>query len=425
MAQLRERDELFSNEKLAQAVVIRHANALAYIIVRLFGRQFGAARILAQARAAELRGELAEAATLFAQGGRLDEASRVMLLRGDAETDLPSRLRHYVQAVATAPEGSSARTHARRRRATLILALATDEAGPTLAGERGLTPLLRQDLVEAARDLEALGEPERAAQAYARAGDVEGEARALARAGDVEKLDALLLAQQGRDREAIARRETHEQVALLVASGRRREALQLARGAIDDALRDRARGIEARRIAGEVVALTLRGRAMRVVLGDEVVVGRVGTLAVASAAVSRQHVAVGRGPGGVVVRDLGSRNGTLIRGLALAGEAAVGEGIELRLGKEVPLVVQPAAELPGAVTLEIGGARYVAPLGPARLDVGAWRLERGSDGWVELATDDAPPAFAGVMQLAARVTLLAGDGIAGERGGAPILTMGE
>jgi hypothetical protein len=301
--------------------------------------------------------------------------------------------------------------------------MATDERGDT--HERGLTPMLRHDLVEAARDLEALGDPEKAAQAYARAGDVEGEARALARAGDVEKLDALLLAQQGRDREAIARRETHEQIGLLVASGRRREALQLAQGASDDALRDRARGIEARRVAGEVVAFSLRGQAMRVVLGDEVVVGRVGTLAIASAAVSRQHVAVARGAGGaVVVRDLGSRNGTLLRGLALAGEAAVGEGIELRLGKEVPLVVRPATELPGAVALEIAGARYVAPLGPARLDVGAWRLERGRDGWVELATDDAPPAFAGVIQLASRVTLLAGDTIAGERGGTPVLTVG-
>jgi hypothetical protein len=373
-------------------------------------------RVLAQARAAELRGELAEAAALFAQGGRLDEASRVMLLRGDAETDLTARLRHYVQAIATAPEGSTALTHARRRRALLLLAMAADAT----------TVPLRQDLLEAARDLEALGDPEKAAQAYARAGDVEGEARALARAGDVEKLDALLLAQQGRDREAIARRETHEQIGVLVASGRRREALQLARTSSDDAVRDRARGIEVRRVAGDVVALSLRGRAMKLVLGSEVVVGRVATVAIASAAVSRQHVAVARGADGAfVVRDLGSRNGTLLRGLALAGEALVGEGIELRLGKEVPLVVQPAAELPGAVALEIGGARYVAPLGPARLDVGAWRLERGEDGWVELATDDDPPAFIGVLQLSARITLLAGDAVAVARGTDPVLTVGE
>ena len=48
--------------------------------------------MLAQARAAELRGELAQAAALFAQAGRLDEASRVMLIRGDGEADPAARL---------------------------------------------------------------------------------------------------------------------------------------------------------------------------------------------------------------------------------------------------------------------------------------------------------------------------------------------
>jgi hypothetical protein len=335
-----------------------------------------------------------------------------MVLRGDGETDTAARLRHYVQAVATAPEGSPARAHARRKQASLVLTMATAET---------MSPALRHDLLTAARDLEELGEPERAAEAYARAGDVEGEARALARAGDVERLDALLADQQGRDREALARHEAHEQMAVLVASGRRREAVALARTASDDAVRDRGQGVEARRIAGGVVRVSVQDRTMQIVLGDEVTVGRVATLAVASAAVSRQHVAIARRGADVVVRDLGSRNGTQLRGLALAGEAIVGGGLELRLGNEVPLVVRPASELPGAVAIELGGARYVAPLGPARLGLGAWHLERGADGWVELATSDAPPAYAGELQLAPRVTLLAGDAIARERGGAPVL----
>jgi hypothetical protein len=380
--------------------------------VRLFGRQLGgSSRVLAQARAAELRGELAQAAALFAQAGRLEEASRVMLLRGDGETDPAARLRHYVQAVATAPEGSLARSHARRKHATLILGMASAQA---------MTPVMRQDLLEAARDLEALGDPEKAAEAYACAGDVEGEARALARAGDVERLDALLSTQQGRDREVLAKREAHEQIAVLVASGRRREAALVARASPDESVRERGLGVEARRVAREVVSVQLNDHAMRIVLGDEAVIGRVGALAIASSAVSRRHVAVARRGGDVVVRDLGSRNGTQLRGLALAGEVTVGDGIEVRLGKEVPLVVRPATELPGAVAIEVGGARYVAPLGPARLGVGAWRLERGADGWVELVTDEDPLAFAGGLQLAPRVTLLAGDAIARERAGAPL-----
>lgn len=372
--------------------------------------------MLAQARAAELRGELAQAAALFAQGGRLDEASRVMVLRGDGETDPAGRLGHYVQAVATAPEGGQALTQARRKHASLVLSMAAE--GP-------MTPALRQDLLAAAAALEALGEPEKAAEAYGRAGDVEGEARTLARAGDVERLDALLAAQQGRDREANVRRQAHEELAVLAASGRRREAVVLARTSNDDAVKERGRGLDARRITGDLVRLEIEGRATTLVLGDEVIVGRVGTIAIASAAVSRQHVAIARRGADVVVRDLGSRNGTILRGLALVGEAVVGDSIEVRLGKEVPLVVRPSEDLPGAVVLEIGGARYTAPLGRAGLGIGEWRLERGDDGWIELVTDDAPPAFLGPLQLAGRVTLLSGDAIARERRGAPVLVVGD
>jgi hypothetical protein len=57
--------------------------------------------------------------------------------------------------------------------------------------------------------------------------------------------------------------------------------------------------------------------------------------------------------------------------------------------------------------------------------VGAWRVERGDDGWAELVTSDDPPAFAGALQLATRVTLLGGDAIARERGGAAILAIAE
>ena len=380
--------------------------------MRLFGRKLGGTRTLGKARAAELRGELGPAAALFAQAGRLDEASRVMLLRGDGEMDPAARLRHYVQALATAPAGTTAHTDARRKHATLVLAIAAGET---------VTPALRQDLLQAGRDLEAIGEPDKAAEAYARAGDVEGEARALARAGDVEKLDALLLGQQGRDRETLARREAHEEVLALVASGRRREAVAMALASGDEAVRERGRGVEARRVSGEVVSVSLGGREMRVVLGTEVVVGRVAAIAVASAALSRQHLCIARRGSDVVVRDLGSRNGTLLRGLTLVGEATVGDAIEVRLGKEVPLVVRPSTELPGAVSLEIAGARYLAPLGPARLGVGAWRLERGPDGWVELVTDDDPPAFAGALRLATRVTLLRGDAMSEERGGPAVL----
>jgi hypothetical protein len=395
-------------------------------MARIFGRVFGKGGLLAHARALELQGELARAAAQFAKAGRLDEAARVMILRGDAETDPPSRLRHYVQAVATAPAGSSVGTHARRRRSSTVVAMAADAP---------MTEALRQDLAGAASELEAIGEHAGAAEAFARAGDVEGQARALAKAGDVDALDQLLAGQLTRDRETIARHRAQDEIMMLVASGQRREAAAMARAFADEALRERGRPIELSRIAQSVVNVTLRGKSLAIVLGDAIVIGRAleqegshartGTITVASATIGRRHVAITRTGGEPVVRDLGSRNATLLRGLALSGDAPIGDGIELRLGGDVPLVVRPTSELGGAVAIDVVGMHFIAPLGPAVLGVGRWRLDRGDDGWVELVTDDQPPPFSGSLRLVMRVTLLAGDSFAAERGGTPVLRMDD
>jgi hypothetical protein len=127
----------------------------------------------------------------------------------------------------------------------------------------------------------------------------------------------------------------------------------------------------------------------------------------------------------VIVRDLGSRHGTAVRGLALAGDVTVGDGLELRLARSVSIVVKPATEIAGAVSIELGTSRYVAPLGPARVGVGRWRLEPTADDWVELVTDDDPPAYAGTYRWVPRATLLRGDSIASERGGAPCIAFGS
>jgi len=392
----------------------------------LFGKLFGprGASAIARARGAELRGDLAEAAGLFAEAGRLDDAARVTILRGDAEADPTVRRNHYAQAAATAPETSPVRAEARKKRALVTVAVAADAP---------LTESLRNDLLAAAQELEDLGEDARAVEAYACARDIDGQMRVLARAGDIERLDALLQAQQGLEREARAGKHAYEEFRVLVASGRRAEAAALARASEDDALRERGRALEVRRVTGSVVYATVSGRSVAIVLGERVVIGRapevsggdagLGAIWVPSTALSRRHVEIQRRGGVVVVRDLGSRNGTTIRGLSLAGDATVGDGIELRLGGDVPLVVRAGGELPNAVAIEIGGSRYLAPLGPALLGVGRWRLERGGEDWGELVTDDEPPAFAGELRLSARVALLAGDRFATERGGEAQLVM--
>jgi tetratricopeptide (TPR) repeat protein len=388
-----------------------------------FGRFFGNGRRGASARKAELRGDLERAAQLFAEAGQPEEAARVLLLRGDADTDAKKRLLYYTLATSLAPEGHPIAALAARKRALFVVTLAGDGHGaPT-------SPAARHDLLEAARTLEALGDQESAADAYRRAGDVESEARALEHAGEVDKLEWLLTEQQTKDREVRQREGASHEQDLLVASGRRREALAKADG-------ERERQLRARRALGPIAKIVLRGAGMSLVLGDDVVIGRTeGALQIASAAVSRRHLLITRsgvsgganadaGPAReVVVRDLQSRNGTLLRGLALAGDARVGDGIDLRLGKEVPVRIAPAGELSGAMAIEVLGVRHLAPIGPLALHMppGEWRLELASDGWIELVTSDGPAAFIGGSEVASRSTLLVGDAIALTRTGDAVL----
>jgi hypothetical protein len=84
--------------------------------------------------------------------------------------------------------------------------------------------------------------------------------------------------------------------------------------------------------------------------------------------------------------------------------------------------------------MNIAGTHYVAPLGSARLGVGSWRIERGARkterresailGWVELVTDDDPPATLGGVRLASRSTLLVGEAIAVEGSPEIVLRIG-
>lgn len=371
---------------------------------------------LSEARKAELRGDLPRAIELWAEAGQRDEAARVMILRGDAEPDPRHRLQHYTQAVATAPKASKVEKQARVKRAALTLAL---------AGDGAVSSATRKDLLEAARELEDLGEANRAAEAYALVRDTEGEARALAQAGQVNRLETLLDAEHEKTHVERRRSQAYAEIETLTATGRRREALAAAErlaldAPLDASARERVQALEARRVGGGLCRALLSGRPVNLILDDELVVGRAECgLVVPSAALSRKHLAIARAEGGFVVRDLGSRNGTLLHGMRVAGVLPVGDGLSLLLGGEVKLQIGRSATLKDAIDVEVGGDRYVASLGTARLGVGSWRLERAADGWVELVTDDSPPAFRGDMRMATRTTLLVGDRMSQWRGGQP------
>jgi hypothetical protein len=388
-----------------------------------YDKWFGKGRTSAQARAAELRGDLAKAAELYGEAGSDEEAARVIVLRGDAESDPRARLQFFTQASRLAPEGTTINKSARLKRAELLLAL---------AGDTAVSAVARHEVTEAARDLEAIGEPLKAAEAFARAGDREGEARALQAAGDVERLEFLLSEEQHKEKSSRARDQRTKDVDVMIESGRRREALTaldelLAQTPDDASLRERANGLRARRVMAPIVIIEAiaegRTELERYVLvtGDEVVIGRTeGAIKVPSNAVSREHLRLARVGDELRVRDLGSRNGTQLRGINLAGELPVNEGLDLKLGKEVPLRVAISKRLEGAVEIDVAGEKYLAFLGPTRTPVKGLDLVTGPDGWIELDAHGRA-AFTREVELVGRPTLLVGDAISVRRGGEAVL----
>lgn len=380
-----------------------------------YDKWFGRGRRATQARAAELRGDLAKAGELFGEAGAVEEVARIMLLRGEGEPDARARLQFYTQAAGLAPEGTETNRTARLKRADLLLAL---------AGDTAVSAVARHEVTEAAKDLEAIGEPLKAAEAFARAGDKEGEARALQAAGDVERLEFLLSTEQFKERATRSRDERTKDVDLMVECGKRREALEALEKLLSDtpddaSLRERANRLRATRVLAPIVTLESLGQRWVLVIGNEVVIGRTeGTIKVPSNAVSRQHLRIGREGGAVVVRDLQSRNGTQLRGINLAGPLAIGDGIELRLGKEVPLRIAPSQRLQDAVEIEVAGETYYASLGPTHTPTPGLDLTSGTDGWIELVANGTS-AFHGGVELVPRATLLVGDALSTTRGGEP------
>lgn len=379
-----------------------------------YDKWFGKGRLAAQARAAELRGDLVKAAELFGQADNGAEVARVMVMRAEAEPDARARLQLFTQASKLAPDGTETNKSARLKRAELLLAL---------AGDAAVSAVARHEIVEAAKDLEAINEPLKAAEAYARAGDNEGQARALQAAGDVEALEFLLSSEQYKERSSRARDERTKDIDVMIGCGRRREALaaldELLAATPDDApVRERASGLRARRVLAPLVTVEASGERFTLVTGAEVVIGRTdGAIKVSSNAVSRQHVRIARDGDAIVVRDLESRNGTQLRGINLAGALPVGEGIELKLGKEVPLRIRPSTRLAGAIEIEVAGATYFASLGPTKTPFDGIELAAGADGWLELIGS----AFAGDVELVPHATLLVGDSLATTRSGDAIL----
>lgn len=359
---------------------------------------------LNRARRLEALGRLADATAVYLEAGERGEALRLYLLRAEQALDPPERLRLVSQALELADDEMRAELVERRSRLRLDLV----KSGSLVLGQ--------SELVTLGEQLEELGEPLEAAGVYARAGAADAQARALVAAGAVDQLEQVLDAEQSRQR-SHREHEAHEKrVRDLELSGARRQALELARSpelSGDDRTAARARDIELKRCVGPCAQLLVDGERFQVAFGESITLGRAeATVGLESPAVSRRHLEVRRARSGPEVLDLHSSNGTLIAGARLDVPVAVGNGIDLELGGEVGVRIEPWRD---GVRIAVAGRTLHAPLGP--LEIGRWRVEPSAeDAWLELvAPRDAPP-FCGELRLDPRVQLLAGDALSEEPG---------
>jgi tetratricopeptide (TPR) repeat protein len=367
----------------------------------------------------ELRGDLEAAAEIYLEAGLGDEAARLLLLRADAERSLERRMVLFERAAASASDAELARK-ARARRARLAFDLV-----------RAHGSLARSELAGAAEQLEDAGEHELAAEAYRLLGDTQGELRALTAAGAIDKLEDRLRADADHAKREQAHTLALRKIVDLDRSGERKEALRIAAEATkdrpDERIEDLARSIRQRIVRGPLCDFVVDGRPVRIVLGDEVTVGRgEASLVIGSRAVSREHLKVKRDATGVVVaEDLGTRNGTFLRGARLAAPVPVGAGLELTLGTDVRCRLQPGAA--GAIRIEVAGLDVLAPLGPFHACGWSVALDRASepDGYVVLESTAEAPAFLGELLVARRVELASGDAFSTERAGPARLSVGR
>jgi pSer/pThr/pTyr-binding forkhead associated (FHA) protein len=388
----------------------------------LFDRLGGKRRKEAQARKAELAGELDKAVVLFTDAELPEEAARVLLLLADAAKDAERRVVLSAQA-ARVGAGTEIGKQAARRKALLSFDLVRQAHGAPMHAE----------IRRAAEELAAAGEWERAVEAYRLVGDTAGEIRVLKDAGAIERLEEVLKQTSDTERKGRDRSQLLSRIRDLDTVAERREAVRCAREWLtrqaDEQIQLELDRIVGRLVAGPIVNLAIDGKASVVVLGVELTLGRTrADILVNSTSVSRQHLRLCRdGAGRPLVEDLDTRNGTTLAGARVRGTLPVGEGLELRLAGEVDCRITPVSTTGGgdAVAIEVGGERYLAPLGPLR--VGDWHVNDAQDGGerfvvVRTPAGREPPHMAG-YRLSAQIELCVGDELTARRDGPVVLSV--
>ncbi len=333
---------------------------------RLFSSDFRAAV------AAEAAGDLELAAERYALAGNREATARVHLARAERAKTRNDEIDALRDAVHWAPvEGDW------RRRACRALG----EALLSRARAEGITTERDRDRVrEAARLLEEAGEHRAAGEAYEALGDDRLAARAFRGGGLVEKMEDAMSRDEARADSERAVREAYADYEIAMRGGDRDGAATALRRCVEHAgkkteYRRLLDELESRLITGGRVVLRVRrGRQLTVASGAPISLGRdpLCDLPLRSGGVSRRHAEVDVEPGTArwVLRDAGSRNGTRMGGLAIAGtvpllgEGAFSLGDECEVGfrcddRRLTLRIDRGLDQ-GALLIAVGGGDPIA-----------------------------------------------------------------
>ncbi len=342
-----------------------------------------------RARAAEGAGQWRRAASLWAEAGEPDRAADALIHLAERDGDLEVRLEAWHDALRWLPEEEDERRdEIGRRMGTAVLEDARLR-GATSAEEK-------RRLADAASRLERLDLAAEAAEAFGILGRRDDQARCLQLAGDVERLEALLshtneVDQRQNDlRRCLADYENALRYgARLEARAALREAARIAPD--ERSVTEMLRRLESRMPPRARVRLSVSGERVSFVGHLPAVVGRGDEVAirVRGTSVSRRHAEVALDDGALVIRDLDSRNGTLVRGLPVAGAIELTGQTLVGLGDDVTLEVTPEAD---RLTIEVRGGfdrgqRIVVGEGALRLEGLAASLTF-EQGWAVLTADE-------------------------------------
>lgn len=326
------------------------------------------------ARTAEAAGNPEAAAQHYALAGDFEAAVRMHLARAARAGDRAGEISALRDALHWAGEDPGLRKIASAALGRALLAKALAEG---VATQRD-----HEKVREAAALLAAGGEHRDAGKALEQLGDFQGAALAYSNGGHVELMETALVADEQKNHGDHQAREAYADYELHLRLGRRDDA----RAALERALelapsRERRRLLDdllARLITAGKVELRPRGGGPGIVASAGPVIGlgrdALCDLPLRAGGVSRRHaeIEIGDAPR-FCVRDAGSRNGTLLGGLPIAGKMPLADRGVLELGEDCRIEFVVAGEPPAlALTVQNGidrGRRLVAARAGDKIDL--------------------------------------------------------